>query len=80
MAADGVLDLDLRAPPICRRYATKDELIARCIDRYVDRVVRGRIRRFLESTDDPIEGLRSFFASTLETHPGEDHRADVSLR
>lgn len=42
------------------------------VDRYVDRVVGGRIRRFLDSADDPIEGLRSFFASALEPHPGEE--------
>jgi TetR/AcrR family transcriptional repressor of nem operon len=63
--------LDLRAPSIYRRYATKDELIERCVDRYVDRVVAGRIRRFLDSADDPVEGLRSFFASALQPHPGE---------
>lgn len=66
------LALDLRAPSIYRRYATKNELIERCVDRYVDRVVGGRIRRFLDSADDPIEGLRSFFASALEPHPGEE--------
>lgn len=63
--------LDLRAPSIYRRFATKDQLIAACIDRYVDRVVGGRIRRFLDGTDDPIEGLRSFFTSVLEPHRGE---------
>jgi TetR/AcrR family transcriptional regulator, transcriptional repressor for nem operon len=64
--------LNLRAPSIYHRYATKNELIERCVDRYVDRVVGGRIRRFLTSADDPIEGLRSFFASALEPHPGEE--------
>jgi AcrR family transcriptional regulator len=64
--------LDLRAPAIYRRYATKNALIGRCVERYVERVVGGRIRRHLESSDDPIEGLRSFFDSALEPHPGED--------
>ena len=66
------LTLDLRAPSIYHRYATKNELIGRCVDSYVNRVVGSRIRRFLDSADDPIQGLRSFFASALETHPGED--------
>ena len=66
------LALDLRAPSIYHRYATKNDLIRRCVDSYVDRVVGGRIRRFLDSADDPVQGLRSFFASALEPHPGED--------
>ena len=64
--------LELSAPAIYRRHATKNELIARCVERYVDRVVAGRIRRHLESSDDPLLGLRSFFASALEPHPGEE--------
>jgi AcrR family transcriptional regulator len=63
--------IDLSAPAIYRRYATKNELIERCVERYVDRVVGGRIRRHLESSDDPLVGLRSFFASALEPHSGE---------
>ena len=64
--------LDLRAPEIYRRYESKDALVAACVDRYVGRVVGGRIRRHLDSADDPIAGLRSFFASTLDPHPGEE--------
>jgi len=64
--------LDLRAPAIYRRYPTKDALIESCVQRYVDRVVDRRIRRHLENSEDPIEGLRSFFVTTLEPHPGEE--------
>jgi len=63
--------LDLRAPAIYRRYASKDELIERCVERYVVRVVGGRVRRHLEASEDPYDGLRSFFASALDPHPGE---------
>jgi len=63
--------LDLRAPAIYRRYATKHQLVERCVERYTDRVVGGRIRRHLESAEDPLTGLRSFFASALDPHPGE---------
>ena len=63
--------LDLRAPAIYRRYPTKNALIEGCVERYADRVVGGRIRRHLDSSDDPLEGLRSFFASALEPHPEE---------
>ena len=64
--------LDLRAPAIYRRYPTKDALIESCVQRYVDRVVDRRIRRHLENSEDPIEGLRSFFVTTLEPHSGEE--------
>ena len=64
--------LDLRAPSIYRRFPTKDTLVASSVDRYVDRVVRGRIRRFLDGADDPMDGLRAFFVSVLEPHRGED--------
>ena len=64
--------LDLRAPAIYRRFPTKDALVERCVERYVDRVVGGRVRRHLECSDDPLDGLRSFFASALEPHPGEE--------
>ena len=63
--------LELSAPAIYRRYATKNLLIESCVERYVHRVVDGRIRRHLENSDDPLSGLRSFFASALEPHPGE---------
>ncbi len=64
--------LELRAPSIYRRFSNKDQLIARCVDRYVEGVVGGRIRRFLDDADDPIDGLRSFFTSALEPFRGED--------
>ena len=63
--------LDLKAPSIYRRFQSKDELLVRCIDRYVDQTVGGRVRRFLDDEDDPLAGLRAFFTSVLRPHPGE---------
>jgi TetR/AcrR family transcriptional regulator, transcriptional repressor for nem operon len=63
--------LDLRAPSIYRRFPTKTDLAARCVDHYVDRVVRGRVRRLLDDADDPLAGLRAFFTSVLEPYRGE---------
>ncbi len=63
--------LDVKAPSIYRRFHSRDQLIARSVDRYVDRVVVGRIRRHLDGVDDPVEGLRSFFVSALEPAGGE---------
>jgi len=63
--------LDLRAPSIYRRFHSRDELVARAVDRYVDRVVAARVRRHLTGCDDPVEGLRSFFLSALRPAPGE---------
>ena len=63
--------LDLKAPSIYRRFGSRDALIARSVDHYVDRVIGGRVRRFLDTADDPIEGLHRFFTSVLEPMPGE---------
>lgn len=59
--------LDLRAPSIYRRFHSRDELLAAAIDRYVDRVVGGRVRRYLEGTDDPLGGIRGFFLSAVDS-------------
>jgi len=59
--------LDLRAPAIYRRFPSKDDLLARCLEYYIDHVVTPRIQRFLELADDPLEGLEEFFTSTLHT-------------
>jgi TetR/AcrR family transcriptional repressor of nem operon len=64
--------VDLKAPAIYRRYPTKNALIESCVQRYVDRVVDSRIRRHLEKSEDPLEGLHAFFVTTLEPHPGEE--------
>jgi len=61
------LALDLRAPSIYRRFHSRDELLAAAIDRYVDRVVGGRVRRYLEGTDDPLEGIRGVFLSAVDS-------------
>lgn len=64
--------LDLKAPSIYRRFESKEQLLVRCLDRYVDQTVGGRVRRFLDD-DDPLRGLRAFFASVLRPHAGEQH-------
>ncbi len=63
--------LGLRAPAIYRRFQSKDELLARCIDYYVDTVIAGRIQRILDDAADPLSGLHHFFTSTLEPHGRE---------
>jgi TetR/AcrR family transcriptional repressor of nem operon len=65
--------LGLRAPSIYRRFHSKDELISSCVDRYVTKVVGGRVRCLLEESNDPIEALRSFFTTVLVPRPGEEH-------
>ena len=59
--------LDLRAPSIYRRFHSRDELLAAAIDRYVEAVVGGRVRRYLEGTEDPLEGIRWFFLSAVDS-------------
>jgi TetR/AcrR family transcriptional repressor of nem operon len=63
--------LDLRAPSIYRRFHSKERLLVRCIDRYVDHEVGGRVEYILDDADDPLVGLRAFFTSVLRPHPGE---------
>ncbi len=64
--------LDLKAPSLYRRFGSRHELIARSVDRYVERVVGGRVRRILEAADDPLAGLRAFFDTVLDPMPGDD--------
>ena len=66
--------LTLRAPSIYRRFGSRDHLIVCCVERYVERVVGGRIRRHLEAAADPLDGLHTFFTSALDPFPGE-HRS-----
>ena len=59
--------LDLRAPSIYRRFQSRDVLLAAAIDRYAERVVGGRVRRYLQDADDPLAGIRQFFLSALHS-------------
>ncbi len=47
--------LEVRAPSIYRRFDSKDELLARCLDRYVDQQIGGRVGYFFADTSDPLE-------------------------
>lgn len=58
--------LDIRAPSIYRRFRSRDQLLAAAIDRYVERVVRPRIRLFLVEAADPLEGIRQYSRSSIE--------------
>ncbi len=58
--------LDIRAPSIYRRFHSRDQLLAAAIDRYVERVVRPRIRLFLVDADDPLDGIRQYSRSSIE--------------
>lgn len=55
--------LDIRAPSIYRRFHSRDQLLAAAIDRYVEKVVRPRIRQFLIDADDPLVGIRQYYLS-----------------
>ena len=59
--------LDLRAPSIYRRFHSRDELLAAAIDRYVERVVDVRVHCYLENTREPLQGIRRFFLSAIDT-------------
>ena len=59
--------LDIRAPSIYRRFHSRDELLAAAVDRYSDRVVGGRVRRYLENDSNPLEGIRGFLLSAVDS-------------
>lgn len=58
--------LDIRAPSIYRRFHSRDQLLAAAIDRYVETVVRQRIRQFLIDADDPLDGIRQYYLSNTD--------------
>lgn len=64
-------EVGIRAPSIYRRFGSRDVLVSRCIDRYVDTVVAARIDRYLEGDVMPIVGLRRFFLSVIKPLEGE---------
>ncbi len=64
-------EIGIRAPSLYRRFGSRDLLISRCIDRYVDTVVAARIDRYLDVEIESIVGLRRFFLSVLKPVKGE---------
>jgi len=64
--------LDLRAPSIYRRFHSRDELLAAAIDRYVERVVDIRVHHYLDNAREPLQGIRRFFLSAIDTNASPD--------
>lgn len=63
--------IGLRAPALYRRFPSKHILLARSIDWYVDKVIQHRIRKILQDSSDPMQGLYDFFISTMASHGKE---------
>lgn len=71
--------LDLKAPSIYRRFGSKDDLERAALERYVDRVIEGRIARYLgvgdggldegECDGDPLSDVWAFVVSALDPGP-----------
>ncbi|MEM9564746.1 MAG: TetR/AcrR family transcriptional regulator [Actinomycetota bacterium] len=62
-------ELDLKAPSIYRRYGSKEGLTRAVLERYLDRVIGGRIERYLSGEGDPIDNIRAFLDSALTPPP-----------
>lgn len=55
----------LRVSSLYNRFDSKESLFLEVLDHYLERVVRRRIQRYLES-GDPVNGIRRFFDTTYE--------------
>ncbi len=64
--------LDLRAPAIYRRFASKEALFARAVDHYVDTILVERIRTVFEGADNPLAALHAYFLSAIAPRDRED--------
>lgn len=67
--ATSIRDLEhatnLKASSLYNRFESKEALFLKCLEHYIQRVVKYRIDRYLKS-DDPLIGLRAFFEATFE--------------
>jgi TetR/AcrR family transcriptional repressor of nem operon len=57
---------------IYKAYGNKDGLFAAVLRAYCERVVRARVQTHLTDSEDPLQGIRSFFTSTFEKSPHPD--------
>lgn len=55
----------LRVSSLYNRFGSKENLFLEVLDHYLERVVRRRIRRYLND-EDPVTGIRRFFETTYE--------------
>ncbi|MFD9338308.1 TetR/AcrR family transcriptional regulator [Streptomyces sp. NPDC060028] len=55
-----------------RAFQSKEGLFSAALDAYNERVVEGRVRVHLRDARDPVAGIRSFFTSAFEAHPGPE--------
>lgn len=68
------VELELKAPSIYRRFQSKEQLLVRCLDRYVEQQIGRRIEQLLTEAADPLDGIRAFFDSVLVPHRHEQFR------
>lgn len=55
--------LGLKAPSLYNRFGSKEALFQAALAHYIDRIVAGRVQRYLYA-DPPLQGLRDFFDTT----------------
>lgn len=65
-------ELELRAPAIYRRFASKEALFARAVEHYVDTILVERIRTVFEGADDPVAALHAYFLAAIAPRDRED--------
>ena len=57
--------LEIKAPSIYRRFGSKEGLAVAAIDHYVDRVVGGRVSKYLPGEGDPIANVTRFLRTSV---------------
>lgn len=74
-SATSIRDLEvamsLKAPSIYRRFQNKEALFEACLNHYLELVIEHRIDRYLNVSADPMQDIRSFFNSAVQTGPND---------
>ncbi|WP_421842306.1 TetR/AcrR family transcriptional regulator [Mycobacterium sp.] len=72
-------ELNLKAPAIYRRFGSKDGLARAVLERYIEQVVRRRLRRYLPGSGDPISNVHAFFESAVSPPSADEPLAGCLL-
>ncbi len=61
--------VELKPGSFYNTFPSKKELFVRTLEHYRDHIVAGRVAKYLDGPEDPIEAIESFFLSAFEPVP-----------